>query len=260
MLQEKKYNKREALSKIKKNVCWSIIPARSGSTRILDKNIIKINGKELISYPIASSILSKKIRRTFVSTDSEKYKKIAIKYGAEVPFLRPKKISNKNSTDNSFIKHFIDFLLTNEAFLPEYLVLLRPTTPFRDTRDIDNAIDLFAKNSKYTSLRSSELDAHPPEKLYRILNKTYVDVNLNKLNLNDKSNLPGEKLPKTYKPNGIVDIIRTSRVIKSLDCFGTKILPFITKKTIDIDDHFDLEIAKLLKSNLKKKLINFLNK
>ena len=87
----------------------AIIPARSGSKRIKNKNIRKFKGKPLLAHSIIHSNKSKYIQRTIVSTDSPKYAKIAKKYGAEVPFLRPKKISKDRSTDLQCFKHCINF-------------------------------------------------------------------------------------------------------------------------------------------------------
>ena len=75
----------------------SIIPARGNSKSIKLKNLALLNNKPLIYYSIKQSLKSKIINRTIVSTDNKKIAKIAMKYGAEVPFLRPKKISKDNS-------------------------------------------------------------------------------------------------------------------------------------------------------------------
>ena len=88
----------------------SIIPARSGSKRIKNKNIRLFKNKPLLAHSIFHSLESKLIQRTIVSTDSPKYAKIAIKYGAEVPFLRPKNISKDKSTDLQCFKHCLSYL------------------------------------------------------------------------------------------------------------------------------------------------------
>ena len=94
----------------------TVIPARSGSKSIKDKNIIPYKGKPLIYYSIRAALKSKFINRVIVSTDSNKYKKISIKLGAEVPFLRPKKYSTDNSIDYDYILHASKFLIKNRYY------------------------------------------------------------------------------------------------------------------------------------------------
>ena len=91
---------------MKNIVC--IIPARSGSKGIQDKNIVNLGGHPLLAWTIATAKKSNLINRTVVSTDSKEYQKIAREYGAEAPFLRPSNISQDNSTDLEFIKHILE--------------------------------------------------------------------------------------------------------------------------------------------------------
>ena len=88
----------------------ALIPARSGSVRIKNKNILKIQNHPLLAYSIRSAINSKLFSRVIVSTDSKKYKKIAQHYGAEVQFLRPKNNSLSNSSDFEWVKYNLENL------------------------------------------------------------------------------------------------------------------------------------------------------
>ena len=99
----------------KKIIC--IIPARSGSKRLKNKNILKFRGKPLFAHSIIQSRKSKLIHRTIVSTDSEHYRRIALKYGAEAPFLRPKKLSLDTSTDFECFDHCLKYLKTRKITL-----------------------------------------------------------------------------------------------------------------------------------------------
>ena len=132
----------------------AVIPARGGSKKIKNKNILKINKKPLIYYSIKVSKKITKIKNTYVSTDSEKIKKISTYYGAKAPFLRPKKISKDRSTDLEFMKHFCMWYKKEKKIPIDLLIHLRPTTPFRNPKTINKAIDLMIKNRKYSSLRS----------------------------------------------------------------------------------------------------------
>ena len=131
---------------IKQNILC-IIPARSGSKGIKDKNIHQLYGKPLIQWTIEQVFKSNYYSnmKIIVSTDSEDYAKIIEKIGIKVPFLRPKEISGDLSTDYEFIKHCLDWLLTNENYKPEIILQLRPTQPCRKVKDIDNCLDFFIR-------------------------------------------------------------------------------------------------------------------
>ena len=148
----------------------AVIPARSGSKGVPDKNIKLLAGKPLIAYSIAAAKKSKLINRIIVSTDSKKYADIAKKYGAEVPFIRPKRISTDKSSDISFFKHAINYFNLREGSIPKLFVHLRPTTPLRDPKVIDKAIKTFMK-SDYTALRSCHKMSESSYKTFEIKNR-----------------------------------------------------------------------------------------
>ena len=127
----------------------AIIPARSGSKSIKDKNIIMLLGKPLIAWSIEACLKSKLISKVFVSTDSIKYANIAKKFGPVEIIYRPKNLSTDNTTDYQMIEHAIK----NIDFKYEYIAHIRPTTPLRKVSDIDLAINFFFK-SNCNSLRS----------------------------------------------------------------------------------------------------------
>ena len=108
-----------------------IIPARSGSKGIPDKNIKLFRGLPLLAWSIKQAEECKYKMRIIVSTDSTEYQKIAIKHGAEAPFLRPKSISGDLSTDYECIKHCVNWLKVNENYNPNIILQLRPTQPCR---------------------------------------------------------------------------------------------------------------------------------
>ena len=131
----------------------AIIPARSGSKSIKDKNITPYKGKPLIYHSIKIALKSKYIDRVIVSTDSINTK-ISLKFGAEVPFLRPKKYSSDNAIDFDYILHASKFLIKNNYY-PDIIILLRPSTPNRSVQVVDKGINFFIKNLK--SMRLYEI-------------------------------------------------------------------------------------------------------
>ena len=217
-----------------------LIPARSGSKSIQDKNIVSYKGKPLMAHSILSAKKLKKIDRIIVSTDSKKYKKIAESYGAEVPFLRPKKFSSSKSLDIEFMKHCFTFL-KNEDYLPDLIVLFRPTTPNRCIRVLNKGVDYFLKNSKkYDSMRSVSIFNQPPHKMFQIKNKKLTGFFDDKLK-DEYHCLPRQNFPKTYLPNGYIDIFKPKYFMNNRNKLYGRILPFITEETLDIDERKDFK-------------------
>ena len=107
--------------KNKKEKIIAIIPARSGSKSIKDKNIVNFKGKPLLAWSIEQCIKSKEIDEIYLSTDSKKYAKVAKKFGLKNVIFRPKAISTDKSTDFEFIKHFIDNVRTKHEIIAHYL-------------------------------------------------------------------------------------------------------------------------------------------
>jgi|TARA_B100000287_G_C20664362_1_gene791265 N-acylneuraminate cytidylyltransferase len=228
----------------------AIIPARSTSKEVRNKNIVKIKGKELISYTICCALKSKLIDRVIVSTDSKKYAKIASQHGAEVPFLRPKNISLDKSTDITFFKHALDWLKENENILPKLFVHLRPTTPFRNPKVVDTAIKEFLKG-KYTALRSCHVMSESSYKTFEIKKKKLVMLCSNDNNI-ELANRNRQLFPTTYNANGYIDIIKPELILKKNMIHGNKVLGFITEQVLEVDSKYDLE---RLEYEIKKKPI-----
>ncbi len=234
---------------------FAIIPARSGSKSVIDKNIKNLHGYPVIAYSIAAAKISQKINRVIVSTDSNHYASIAEKFGAEVPFLRPKKYSGDKSVDRDFFLHAIDWFKNNEKKTPKIWVHLRPTTPLRLPKIIDNAIDNFLKNPKATSLRSAHIAPESPMKWF-IKEKKYFKSFVN----NEISNLPKEIFRETYIPNGYVDILNTSQLIKNRNIHGQNILGFISPLVNEIDSIEEFEYISYQIQNKGSVLLDYLNK
>ena len=218
----------------------AIIPARSGSKSIKDKNIINYRGKPLIYHSISIALKSKLVDRVIVSTDSKKYADLAKKFGAEVPFLRPEKFSKDNSNDSSWINHAINQLI-KENYYPHLIIHLRPTSPNRKLKTFEKGIKWFLKHkNKSTSMRSVSNFSQPPQKLFQI-KKNFLTGFFNDKYRGEYHSKPRQDFPKTYLPNGYIDILKTSYILKSKRIYGDKILSFITHPVLDIDTKQDLK-------------------
>lgn len=226
--------------KIKKKQIIAIIPARKGSKSIKDKNIINYKNKPLIYYSIKTAKQSKLIDRVIISTDSLKYKKIALKFGAEVPFLRPKKYSKDKSLDIDFMLHAAKYLKRKQNINSFFFVLLRPTTPLRNNKIVDEGIQKFLKKYKqYDSMRSVSKFNQPPQKMFYINNNTLKGYFDSKYNYEYHS-YPRQKFPQSYLPNGYIDILKPSYFLNSKKHLFGKIYPYITEEILDIDEKKDL--------------------
>ena len=214
-----------------------LIPARSGSKSLVDKNIKLLNNKPLLSYSINQAKNSKYDMRIIVTTDSRKYADIANEYGAETPFLRPKEISQDNSTDFEFIKHAIEWLKNNDNYYPDIILQLRPTQPDRKISDIDKCLDLFIENyNNIDSLRTVVEVDKTPYKMYSINENKLIPI-FNSFNGNiEPYNMGRQYLPKTYLHNGYIDILKPELIDRGM-ISGENIYPYIMDKndTIDID-------------------------
>ena len=217
-----------------------IIGLRSGSKGLRNKNIKLLGRVPLFVHILKSARNTKLINRVIVSTDSKRYQKLAIKYGAESPFLRPKKISSSKSLDIEYIKHCCNFL-EKKNYYPEIVVLLRPTTPNRIAKILDKGIKYFLKNiNKFDSMRSVSIFNQPPHKMFKIKNNRLVGFFDDYLK-GEYYSQPRQNFPKTYLPNGYIDIYKPRFFLNKKKSLCGRILPFITEETLDIDEKKDLK-------------------
>jgi len=231
--------------KYKKNCFWSLIPARSKSKTIKNKNLLKINNKSLIEHAIESSIRNKYISKTFFSSDSKKYLRIAKKAGCKNLILREPRYSRDKTNDLDMFKDFIKYLDKSYEYLPEFIIHLRPTTPLRKNSILNKGIFEFLKiKNLYSSLRSVVQMSNPSFKTFTIKKNKLCSLIGGDFNL-DKYNLPKEHFEKTYMPNGYIDIIKTKNIYKSF-LHGNKVKSFIVNEfNSDIDDKRDyLKVKK----------------
>lgn len=219
-----------------------IIPARSGSKGIKNKNIMNYNGKPLVVWSIEQAQKCKYKMKIIVSTDSQEYANIVRTYGVEVPFIRPSEISNDLSTDFEFINHCVNWLKINENYKCDIILQLRPTCPKRKIEDINKALELFIKNrGQFDSLRSVIPFEKSPFKMYSLNDNTLTPLFNEINNIKEPYNQPRQILPQCYLHNGYIDILNTS-ILNENTITGKHILPFIMddNNNLDIDVISDL--------------------
>ena len=219
----------------------AIIPARGNSKRIKGKNIASVSGKPLIAWTIESALASRLVERVIVSTDDPHIGDIALAHGAEVPFLRPREIAQDDSTDFAVYKHATAWYSVETGQLPYMVAWLRPTSPLRTPNDIDASIEILERTGAACVRSVTQVRHHP----YWM--KTLIDGQLHPF-LPDKTEAiyyQSQMLPKLYYLNGVIDVVRCDRVNSAGSLFPEPAAAYETPvdRSIDIDDHFDLELA-----------------
>lgn len=225
----------------------ALIPARSGSKGLQNKNIRMLKGRPLLEWSIAACNKSELINRIIVSTDSQDYAELAIKSGAEAPFLRPEKLSQDASPDIDFVLHALNYFKSNNQKI-DFIVHIRPTTPLRDPKLIDNAINYFL-NSDASSLRSVSEMPESAYKYFELNTKGYLKSVGFQNNNADYLNNSRQTFPKTYIPNGYVDVLSVKFIQENQLIHGNKVLPFITPRITEIDceddfNYLEFEVEK----------------
>lgn len=214
----------------------SIIPARGGSKGIPKKNISIIGGRPLIAFTIQSSLKSRHINRTIVSSDDLKTLTVAKKYGAEV-VKRPSKISRDDSPYQLLIIHSLEHLRKKFGYSPDVIVYLQPTSPLRTSSDIDLALDLMISKRAQAVISVYPLD----KKFFKTMradNHGYLKGVANDIypfaNRQD--------LPDIFMPNGAIYIIKTGIFLKRKQLFAPRTIPYVmsAENSIDIDTLKDL--------------------
>lgn len=223
----------------------AIIPARSGSKGLPNKNILMLLDKPLIAYTIEAAIKSAVFERVIVSTDSLEYKQIAEQYGAEV-LMRNEDLATDSATSFLVIK---DILNKVKDF--DYFVLLQPTSPFRTDAHIKEAVYLF-ENSDFAnflvSVGESDKSADLIKAIDADLSLKYFDVDFSNYRRQNK---------KVYTPNGAIFIGLNEEYLLKKHFFGKDSIAFIMNKSdsVDIDDKLDFDLAITIQTQKKKKEI-----
>ena len=163
----------------KKPKVLGLIPARGGSKRIRGKNIKCLSGKPLIGWTIQAALNSNYVDQVIVSTEDEEIAKTSKKWGADVPFLRPKRLALDNSTRNEVVG---DVLNKVKGF--EYVILLQPTSPLRSAIHIDEAFSQMINRSRKNCV-SVKLQHPSPQYIFQ-LGKEKKLTPYNKINENEK--------------------------------------------------------------------------
>lgn len=222
----------------------AVIPARGGSKTIPRKNVIPFAGKPLIYYTIRSALESKRIDRVIVSTDDEEIAKISKKYGAEV-IKRPKTLATDSAPMVPVIQHAVK-KLEKEGYNPDVITILQPTSPLRDSGDIDRALKMFTKSKSESMAGVCEAEKSPYW-MYKIGKNGSLEA----LIKTRKKYTRRQDLPKVYRLNGAFYAVKREILMNKNTIYTRTTKPFFMSqlKSIDIDTKMDLKIAEIFLKN-----------
>lgn len=225
----------------------ALIPARSGSKRVIDKNTRKLAGHPVIAYTIAAARASGVFDDVVVSTDSARYASIARHYGARVPCARPVEIAGDLSPDIEWVAHMLD-RLAEEGSHFDCFSILRPTSPFRLPETIQRAWELFKSQTGIDSLRAVEKCKQHPGKMW-VLRGTRMTPLLPLT----PPDLPWhssqyQALPDVYVQNASLEIAYGRVVMETRTIAGDVIVPFLTQgyEGFDVNYPYDWRLAEEL--------------
>lgn len=223
----------------------AIIPARSGSKGLINKNIKPLNGKPLMAYSIEAAINSGVFEEVYVSTDSEQYAKIALDHGASVPFLRSLATATDKASSwdvvREALEHYEGMGKTFDMF-----TLLQPTTPLRKASDIQKAYQLYVEKNSNAVISVCEVDHSP------LWSNTLPEDNcLCNFIREEVINLPRQELKTYYRINGGIYMVKVDYFRKNGSLYEKDCYAYIMDKerSIDIDDELDFQFAEVIMTN-----------
>jgi len=216
----------------------AIIPARGGSKGIPRKNIRSFAGYPLIAWSIAAAKQSELMTRIIVSTDDEEIAAVAREWGAETPFLRPAELAQDKTTDLPVFEHALKWLEDVEGYHPDAVVQLRPTSPIRPPKMVDDAIRILLSHQDADCVRGVVPAGQNPFKMWRFNGDDKPLAQLLEVpGIAEPYNAPRQILPPVYWQTGHIDVIRTETIVGKKSLTGDVIYPLVIdpKYTVDID-------------------------
>lgn len=247
-----------------KHAIIAVIQARGGSKGVPGKNIRIFHGYPVLAWSIAACKMAKRVGRIILSTDDPEIAEVGRRYGAEVPFIRPSELATDAATDYGVIKHAVDWIELNEQISIDLVVQIRPTTPLRSPKYIDEAIEIMKGNLQLTGLRSVYQMSETAWKTFELDEMGLLESVLRKLPgaNSEVANKPRQALPNTYVGQGLVDIIRPEVIKNTTMTYGKRVYGFITPDVgeIDVESDFDFLTYKLLNLGYGKEIFSYLEK
>ncbi|MBN2816392.1 MAG: pseudaminic acid cytidylyltransferase [Campylobacterales bacterium] len=227
--------------------CVAIIPARGGSKRIPHKNIKEFHGKPLIAYSIEAAFASGLFDEIIVSTDDEKIAEIAQEYGANVPFIRPKELSDDFTSSGAVINHAIEYLQHN-GYVLSYVCTLYATAPFLEAKYLKEGFEKLKESDAKYSFSATSMP-FPIQRTFKITEDGRCEMFWRE-NFSKRS----QDLEKAYQDAGQFYFNKMTKNSHEI-MFGNDSIPIVLPRYLvqDIDEIEDFEQAELLYEVIKKR-------
>jgi CMP-N-acetylneuraminic acid synthetase len=221
----------------------AVIPARGGSKRVPEKNVARVGGKPLIQWTIAAALQARLITRVVVSTDNPQIAAIAQAAGAEVPFLRPAELARDDTPGIAPILHAIDWFAQAEAYYPDAVMCLQPTSPLRTAADIDGAITL-ARQQNADAVVSGVAAAQHPYWMKQCDSAGRIRPFLEQ----DAIPVRRQDLPAVYALNGAIYLARRELLVEQKTWYTDQTYLYVMpeERSLDLDTPWDLHLADLV--------------
>lgn len=231
----------------------AIIPARGGSKRLPRKNVLDLAGKPLIAWTIEAALGCSFLDEIMITTDDDDIADVAKKYGANVPFLRPAELASDTATSFDVINHAVGYYKSKLGKEFDFVVLLQPTSPLRNARNISDAIELLAQKHADAVVSVCEVEHSP---LW--MNALPADHSMAKFLRDEVKKSRSQELPQNYRLNGAIYICHTRRLLEENTLFiSDNIFAYIMNQdvSVDIDTKYDLFLAAcILQNHLTERL------
>jgi CMP-N-acetylneuraminic acid synthetase len=230
----------------------AFIPARAGSKRLRNKNIMQLRGFPLIAYTIRAAIDSGIFKEIIVSTDSEEIASISVTHGAEVPMLRPPELATDTSSDIEWLRHGINSLISTPLDNIENIAILRPTSPLRKKNSILKAVSILEASDWADSIRGMERTSKHPGKMWILdeMNRAYPFLDQTS-ELIPTHNRPTQTLPEIWVQNASLEIVKLKSVLRTGSISGNNVIGFElpNPEGFDINTEEDWEYLQFLVAN-----------
>lgn len=219
----------------------AIIPARSGSKGLPNKNIIELDGKPLMYYTIKAALESNCFDEIMVSTDSKEYAEIARKCGANVPFLRSEEMSSDSAGSWDVVREVLKNYAKKSKHY-DFVALLQPTSPLRNADDIRTVFDQMKMLNANNATTITETE-HPVQWCFKLLN----DQSMNEMAKSPFRHSRRQELEPYYRENGAIYVVDAKKIMNpDYNFYGDKCIgcKMNKERSIDIDEELDLLIVK----------------